>query len=167
MSDSNDSPTLHPTRIDMPLEIRVYVVTMLNRTLASTLDLRSQVKQAAWNVKGAECLQLRAFFSSIATELDTYTDLMAARIGVLGGVARGTVRTAALHSALSDYPEELVDGPAHAQAMAECFARYATAMRADIVHTMDVEDAGTASIYTEISRKIENQLGVLDAYLHR
>jgi hypothetical protein len=36
---------LYPTRVDMPPEIRAYVVTLLNQTLACTEALRSHVKQ--------------------------------------------------------------------------------------------------------------------------
>ncbi len=104
MSDHDGHPVLHPTRIDIPLEIRLYLMTLLNQTLACTVDLRSQVKQASWNVKGKEGAQLRVVFATIATELDAYTDLMAERLVVLGGVALGTARTAATHSTLPEYP---------------------------------------------------------------
>ena len=65
-------PALHPTRIDIPAEIRLYLVAVLNQTLACTVDLRSQVKQAAWNVKGKEGFQLQTLFDIIAIELDAY-----------------------------------------------------------------------------------------------
>jgi starvation-inducible DNA-binding protein len=162
---TSDHPFLHPTRIDIPLEIRAYVITLLQQTLACTVDLRSQVKQASWNLKGTDVFPLQALFTTIATELDNYTDLVAARIAALGGVARGTARMIVAQSTLPEYPEELVAGTAHVRALAERFAHYATAVRADIAHAMDVEDAGTANLYTDISRGIETRLGELDAYL--
>jgi starvation-inducible DNA-binding protein len=161
----SDHPFFHPTRIDIPLEIRAYVIRLLQQTLACTVDLRSQVKQAAWNLKGTDIFPLQALFTTIAIELDDYTDLVAARITALGGVARGTARMAVAQSTLPEYPEDLVAGPAHVQALAERFALYATTIRADIVHTMDIEEAGTANLYTDISRGIETRLGELDAYL--
>jgi starvation-inducible DNA-binding protein len=149
----------------MPLEIRAYVITLLQQTLACTVDLRSQVKQAAWNLKGTDVFSLQALFSTIAIELDGYTDLVAARITALGGVVRGTARLAVAQSTLPEYPEDLVAGTAHVRALAERFALYATAIRAGITHAMDVEEAGTAHLYTDISRGIETRLGELDAYL--
>ena len=110
MNASDHPPFLHATRIDIPLEIRAYVTTMLNQTLACTVDLRSQVKQAAWNVKGSAFIQLHALFDTIAVELDAYTDLLAERIAVLGGMASGTVRTAATQSTLPEYPGDIVEG---------------------------------------------------------
>jgi starvation-inducible DNA-binding protein len=149
----------------MPLVIRAYVIALLQQTLACTVDLRSQVKQATWNVKGTDVFTLQALFSTITAELDNYTDLVAARMAALGGMARGTARMAVAQSRLPEYPEDLVAGTAHVRALAERFAHYATAIRADLAHTMDIEDVGTANLYIDISRGIETRLGELDAYL--
>lgn len=167
MSQSNDHQVLHPVRIEIPLEIRLYVMQLLNQTLACTVDLRSHVKQACWNVKGRDFSQLHALFASMATELDAYADLIAERIAVLGGVALGTARTATTRSTLPEYPGAIMDGLAHVQALAERVAPYATALRDNITLSADVEDAGSAALYTDISRGVDKQLWVLDAHLHR
>src|SRR5919109_146363 len=167
MSQSDDNQVLYPVRIDIPSEIRIYVIQLLQQTLACTVDLRSQIKQACWNIKGHDLVLLHALFATMATELDAYTDLVAERLVVLGGMARGTARTAAMHSTLPEYPGAIMDGDAHVRALAERFASYATALRADIAHATDVEDAGSAAIYTDISRGVDKRLGFLEAYLHR
>jgi starvation-inducible DNA-binding protein len=158
---------LPPTGIDIPPEIRLYVITLLQHTLACTVDLRSQVKQAGWNVKGHDVGPLHALFATMATALEAYTDLVAARLVVLGGVARGTARIAALQSMLLEYPGVPLEGPAHVRALVERYTAYATAIRGDITHTADAEDAGSAALYTDLSRGVDQQLGVLEAYLHR
>src|SRR5262245_53731776 len=124
----------------MPLEIRVYVIALLNQTLACTVELRSHVKQAAWNVKGGAFVQLQSLFALMATELDTYADLVAERITALGGVAWGTVRMAVIQSTLPEYPEDLAEGDTHVLALAERFAQYATVVRTNIAQAADVED---------------------------
>jgi starvation-inducible DNA-binding protein len=167
MSQSDDNQFLYSVRIDIPPEIRLYVIQLLQQTLACTVDLRSQVKQACWNVKGHDLVLLHALFATMATELDAHIDLVAERLVVLGGVARGTVRTAATHSRLPEYPGAIMDGDAHVRALTECFASYAAALRADIAHATDVEDAGSAALYTDISRGVDKRLGFLEAYLHR
>jgi starvation-inducible DNA-binding protein len=108
---------------------------------------------------------LHAFFTSLATELDAYTDLLAERIAVLGGVACGTARVAAMQSPLPEYPSHLAAGTAHVLAVAERVAPYATALRASITHAADVEDAGTAAVYTDLARGVEKRLSDLEAYL--
>lgn len=167
MTTSDYTPVLHPTRIDLPPEIRQYVIALLNQTLACTVDLRSQVKQAGWNVKGQDFSPLRALFTTIAIELGAYSDLLAERISVLGGVVMGTARTAATRSKLLEYPDGIVEGNAHVLALAERFAYYATAVRDEISHAADVEDADTAAICTDISRGVDKQLWILEAHLHR
>jgi starvation-inducible DNA-binding protein len=161
----SDARFLHLTRIDLPLEIRVYLIALLQQTLACTIDLRSLVKQAIWTVKGTDVFPLQALFATMAAELDRYTDLVATRIVALGGTPGGTARKAVAQSRLPEYPDALVGGSAHVQALAERFAHYATALRTDMVHAMDVEDAGTAHLYTDIVREVEARLGGLDAYL--
>jgi starvation-inducible DNA-binding protein len=166
MSDRDGQPILHLTRIDIPAEIRQYLVTLLNQTLACTVDLRSQVKQASWNVKGKEGSQLRALFDTMAIELDADADLLADRLVVLGGMALGTARTAAEHPTLPEYPGDLAAGDAHVLALAERVAHYTTAVRDAITHAADVGDADTAAVYTDISRGIDKRLQLLEAHLH-
>ena len=155
-----------PHRIDTPLEIRAYLIALLNQTLACAVDLRSQVQHAAWNVKGSTFVQVRALFDAIVLELDAHMGLVAARIIVLGGVVRGTVRTAATQSTLPEYPGDLMESDAHVRAIAERVTHYATAIQVAIVDTANVEEAATANIYTDMSRGIETRLGDLDTYLH-
>jgi DNA-binding ferritin-like protein len=56
-------------------------------------------------------------------------------------------------------------GSAHVLAVTERVAPYATALRAGITHAADVEDAGTAAVYTDIARGVEKRLWGLEAYL--
>ena len=167
MNQRNDTPDLQPTGIAIPPAIRRYVILLLQQSLACTMDLRSHVKQAYWNVKGHDFGPLHALFVTMATELDAYTDLVAERLVVLGGVAQGTARTAATQSTLPEYPGALLEGHAHMRALAERFASYATALRDDIARAAEVEDAGSAAVYTDLSRGVDKQLGVLDAHLYR
>jgi starvation-inducible DNA-binding protein len=166
MSNGDHTQVLHPVRSDLPPEIRLYVIQLLNQTLACTVDLRSHVKQACWNVKGKDFSSLRALFATLATDLEVYTDLVAERIAALGGAALGTARTAARQSKLAEYPGALVEGDAHVAALSERFASYATALRGDIALAADVEDAGSAAVYTDLSRGVDKQCWVLEAHLH-
>lgn len=159
-------PTLYPSRIDLPVETRTQVVTLLNQTLADTLDLYTQVKQAHWNVKGLNFYQLHELFDTIAGEVAEYVDMVAERVTALGGLARGTARIAARESNLPEYPLDILDGKAHVTALAERLALYGKAVRDAIEETGSLGDADTADLYTEISRTIDKRLWFLDAHLH-
>ena len=42
----------YPTRIDIPLEIRAYLITLLNETLGGSVDVKpGELGQATWNVE--------------------------------------------------------------------------------------------------------------------
>lgn len=156
---------LYTTRIDLAEDIRVKVIETLNQTLAATLDLKTQAKQAHWNVKGINFLQLHELFDTIATELEGYTDMVAERITSLGGVAMGTARVAAQDSILPEYPLDAVSGEEHVAALADRFGAYAKHVREAIGKTDKLGDADTADLYTEVSRTIDMRLWFLEAHL--
>ncbi len=165
MSPNNHKQHLYPTRIDMPTETRSQIVGLLNATLATTLDLKTQVKQAHWNVKGMDFYQLHLLFDEMATELEDYVDTVAERVTALGGLAVGTARTAAADSILPEFPFDILDGKEYVTALADRYAPYAKHLRVAIDKTGELGDADTADLYTEISRTIDKRLWFLEAHL--
>lgn len=155
----------YPTRIDLPQETRFQVVETLNQTLAASLDLKTQTKQAHWNVKGADFFQLHELFDEMAGELEAYVDMVAERVTALGGTALGTARVAAAQSILPEYPLDAIDGKDHIAALADRYAAYGQHLRAAIDSTDAAGDADTADLYTEISRTIDKRLWFLEAHL--
>jgi starvation-inducible DNA-binding protein len=149
----------------MPTEIRMYLITLLHQTLACTLDLHSQVRQTSWNIKGKDAAVLQTLCTAMAAALARDADAVAARIAVLGGAVMGTVRIVAAYSPLPEYPADLVEGTDHALALAECIAYHTKALRDALTAATDVEDAGTAALYTDILRRVEQQLWALETYL--
>lgn len=156
---------MYATRIDIAEDIRVKINSILNQTLAATLDLKTQTKQAHWNVKGTDFYQLHELFDEMAGELEEYVDMVAERVTALGGVALGTARMAAAESILPEYPLEAVTGVEHITALADRYAAYGKHVREAIDSTDDLGDADTADMYTEISRTIDKRLWFLEAHL--
>ncbi|BAQ64237.1 DNA starvation/stationary phase protection protein Dps [Geminocystis sp. NIES-3709] len=156
---------LYDTRIDLSVEIREAVVSILNCTLATTLDLKTQTKQAHWNVKGNDFYQLHQLFDEMATELEEYVDMVAERVTTLAGVALGTARVAAEYSLLPEYPLDATAGLDHVSALADRYATYGAHVREAIAKTGDLGDADTSDLYTEISRAIDKRLWFLEAHL--
>ncbi len=165
MGTNGRSQILHATRIDLPANTRSQVIDILNQSLASTLDLKTQVKQAHWNVKGMDFYQLHQLFDDMASELEEFVDMLAERVTALGGTALGTARIAASKSELAEYPLEILDGKDHIVALAERYATYGKTLRDNIDETGDLGDADTADLYTEISRAIDKRLWFLEAHL--
>ena len=155
----------YPTRHDLAVEVRSQVAALLNQTLAATLDLKTQAKQAHWNVKGMDFLQLHELFDQMASELEEYVDMVAERVTALGGTAMGTARIAATESILPEYALDAIDGEEHVTALAERYAAYAAHLRTAIDTTDGWGDADTADLYTEMSRTIDKRLWFLEAHL--
>jgi starvation-inducible DNA-binding protein len=163
--DHQDQTRQFPTHINIPAEQRTALVEMLNHHLADTLDLMTQAKQAHWNVKGKDFYQLHLLFDEIAEELQGFMDELAERATSLGGYATGTVRMAAEHSALPEYPTDAVEGLEHVAALVERFGLYTSRIRAGIDEAADLGDQGTADLYTEIVRAADKRLWFLEAHL--
>ncbi|PYT00075.1 MAG: DNA starvation/stationary phase protection protein Dps [Acidobacteria bacterium] len=156
---------LHNTKIDLPKDAREKLIAILNSRLADASDLKSQTKQAHWNVKGMSFIALHELFDSIATAVEAHVDLIAERITTLGGTAMGTVRLAAQNSSLSEYPHEITDGASHVDALSTALADFGKVIRKGIDEAAELGDQDTADIFTEISREIDKQLWFVEAHI--
>jgi starvation-inducible DNA-binding protein len=155
---------LHNTKIDISKEVRQELIGLLNKRLADATDLKSQAKQAHWNVKGPNFIALHELFDQVATELDTHVDDIAERVTTLGGTAMGTVRLAAENSSLSEYPHEIADGTAHVDALSSALADFGKKVRADIDKTDELGDKDTADILTGVSKGVDKLLWFVEAH---
>jgi len=156
---------LHNTKIGIAKGKREKLVAVLNQRLADASDLKSQAKQAHWNVKGMNFIALHELFDKVATELDPIVDDIAERVTTLGGTALGTVRTAAQNSSLAEYPLEITDGADHVEALSNALADFGKKVRADIDNTDELGDADTADLFTGISRSIDKLLWFVEAHI--
>ncbi len=68
------------TSVDIPEEDRIEIISLLNQSLADVFDLYSQTKQAHWNVKGSDFIQLHLFFDQLAEMIFPYIDMIAERV---------------------------------------------------------------------------------------
>ncbi len=156
---------MHNTKIDINKETREQMVGLLNARLADSIDLKSQAKQAHWNVKGMNFIALHELFDQVATEVEVFTDTIAERATILGGTAEGTVRVSAEKSTLSQYPMEITDGRDHVDALSTALADFGKKVRADIDEADEAGDMDTADLFTEVSRGIDKLLWFVEAHI--
>jgi len=153
------------TRNDIPPATRAACCQLLNATLATTLDLWTQTKQAHWNVKGANFYQLHLLFDEVATVVYEYIDMVAERITSLAGIANGTVRQSASASLLPEYPAVPMGEKEHLRALAERLAAYGKHIREGIAKTDELGEEATNDLYIEIARAIDQKLWFIEAHL--
>ncbi len=155
------------TSVNLPESARNHSIDILNARLADTIDLKTQAKQAHWNVKGPEFFQLHELFDTLAGHFDDQSDLIAERITALGGTALGTARLVAATSSIPEYDLDAVGGVEHVVALSERLARAANQFRADIENTAKLGDQGTSDLFTQLTREADKDLWFLEAHLQR
>jgi starvation-inducible DNA-binding protein len=156
---------MYKTKIDLPEKLRRNVIVILNDRLADAIDLQSQVKQAHWNVKGPNFIALHELFDKISDLALEQIDEIAERITALGGTAEGTVAVAAKRSKLKNYPLSITAGKDHLFYLSTQLSVYGKAVRTAIDDTTKLGDAGTADLFTGISRAVDQYLWFIEAHL--
>jgi starvation-inducible DNA-binding protein len=155
---------MHQTRNTLSANIRAESVELLNKHLASAIDLHGQLKQAHWNVRGPNFIALHGLFDKCAEEAETYSDLLAERARGLGGEAEGTVQRAVQFSGLLAYPLGVADGQEHVFAVSGALAAFGESAREAIDRAARLGDADTADLFTEISRNVDQQLWLVESH---
>lgn len=136
-------------------------IDILNARLADSIDLALAVKQAHWNIKGPRFIAIHEMLDKLRADVDAVVDLIAERATALGGTAFGTVQTTADKTKLPPYPTEIHDIDDHLKALIERVALSTNAMRKNID---EAGDAGTADIFTNISRDLDKWLWFLESH---
>ena len=152
------------TKNDLPASTRTRVIDLLNARLADAIDLRSQAKQAHWNVKGPTFIALHELFDRLARDADENVDELAERVTQLGGVAAGTVRMAAGRTSLAEYPADAADGRAHVEALSDALAAFGGSVRRAASDATGLGDLDTADLFTEISCDMDKWLWFVEAH---
>lgn len=156
---------MHRSRISLADNVRAASAKMLQQRLAEAIDLKLQAKQAHWNVKGPDFIQLHELFDQTATLAEGYVDLIAERITTLGGTAEGTLQAVQGRTSLETYPLDIHEGPAHVDRVAAALGAFSRSLRAGIGEAEGVGDGDTADLLTEVSRGVGKQLWFVEAHL--
>jgi starvation-inducible DNA-binding protein len=157
-------PVQFATKNDLPEKARTALIELLNQRLAGAIDLQLQGKQAHWNVKGPSFIALHELFDKVVDHASEAADLIAERVVQLGGVAEGTIRSVAQTSELEAYPLDIATGADHVAALSGALAAFGSRVREAIDETAKLGDAGTADIFTEISRGTDKLLWFVEAH---
>jgi starvation-inducible DNA-binding protein len=150
--------------VELSNDTKSKIIDLLNARLADTIDMKTQVKHAHWNVKGQQFYELHLLFDEIAGHADDAADLIAERAVQLGGVAHGTVRIAAKTS-ISEYDLDAVNGMDHVHALSDGLTKLANANRDAIDEADKLGDKATADIFPEIVRANDKDLWFIEAHI--
>lgn len=157
---------MHATKNDLSESKRIPLAVLLNQALAELIDLQLQAKLAHWNVKGPNFIALHELFDTIAADATTFADIVAERIAALGGQVEGTINVVGRRTTLPAYPEEIVAGRDHVDALSTSMAVVGKTIRSSIERAVELDDADTADLFTEVSRELDKKLWFVESHLH-
>lgn len=164
-SKAPSSPSsLHPTMNDMSEKCRKKIIKILNRQLCDAIDLKLQIKQAHWNVKGSNFIGLHELFDKVAAEVDDAVDEIAERAVALGGTALGTSHVVTAHTTLPEYPTNISAAADHVDALSIALSCFGKSTRHSISEFNELHDDDSADLMTQISRIIDKRLWMIEAH---
>ncbi|AQS42134.1 MAG: DNA starvation/stationary phase protection protein Dps [Candidatus Tokpelaia hoelldobleri] len=155
----------HKTRNDIPSNTKKTAIALLNKALASLIDLALITKQAHWNVKGPRFVMIHELLDKFHTDVDEQVDDIAERVAQLGGTAFGTTQEVAKESILKPYPTDIYKVEDHLQELIERYGDVANLVRRSIDEADEAGDADTADIFTAASRMLDKNLWFLEAHI--
>lgn len=155
---------MHKTRNTLAHDVRTQSVELLNLHLAAAIDLHAQAKQAHWNVRGPGFMAAHTLFDTVSEEVERFSDMLAERVGGLGGTAGGTIQVATRQSFLIQYPLGIADEAQHLFALAGALAAFGGSVVEAIETTSAIGEPTTADLFTEISRGVDQQLWFVESH---
>jgi starvation-inducible DNA-binding protein len=145
--------------------VRSKAAELLNRHLASAIDLHAQVKQAHWNVRGPAFIAIHELLDKVADVVEGYSDTIAERAAALGSTAEGTIQVAVDRSFLDQYKLGVADQKSHLAAVTAALAAFGDSARKAIDEAAAFGDQDTSDVFTEVSRGIDYQLWLVESHL--
>lgn len=142
-------------------------IEMLSTILADEMLLYVKTRKFHWNVSGESFMELHKLFQNQYAELEETIDLIAERIGKLGGKSIGTMHEFVNLSRLKESPEKY---PNQKEMLKELLGDYETLIveiRKDIETSNEKnKDAGTVDFLTGVMEQHESTAWILRRYLN-
>ena len=158
---------MYATSIGIPDNIKCSSIVLLNARLADVIDLALKLKYAHWNIHGPHFIVLHSLFDELRAEVDAQADLLAERVAAFGGHAEALMPHVASVTTLPPYAADANTERAHLESLAQAMSAFGTKIRSAIQETTDAGDAGTADIFTQISREADKQLWKIEAHFRQ
>ncbi len=140
-------------------------VDALNACLSDAIALRLALKQAHWNVKGRNFIGIHELFDAVHARVGEGVDVMAERIQILGGVAKGTVEVVSDKAKMKPYPTDVVEDERHVAEVASRLADVGERVRKAIDTCSEAGDEGTMDIFVAVSRQLDKDMWFVESHI--
>ena len=125
------------------------------------------MKQSHWNITGSNFIGLHLLFDKFADELDEIIDQAAERQRALGAEVLGTIQQAQKRTSLAEFPEGLTCSNDVLQHLIANYRIAATDVLAAIDPMTSDGDLGTADLFTECVRLLDQHLYLMVSHMPR
>ncbi len=132
---------------------------------ATTADLRTQIKQAHWNLVGVNFDGLHRALDEHAETWLLFTDTFAERMRALGGVAAGTARQVAEASQLPDLEARELPWQDAVSELVQRYESYSELLQECAKHIEDDGDLATQDLYLDAIRQADKYAWMLRVQL--
>jgi DNA-binding ferritin-like protein len=133
---------------------RSAVTGLLQDRLEDAIDLMMQARQAHLNVRRKNVSSWQQLFGKVYADTVVYVDIIAERIDRLENNEKGTVRSAAEKSGLSDHPVGVSSSQKDVTDLVYTLACFGELIRESIGHCTKLGDIDTAEIFMRVSRGV-------------
>lgn len=141
--------------------------TALNQVIADISQLRVNVQQYHWYMRGEQFFKLHPLMDDYLAQLGTHLDEVAERLIIIGGAPLSTTHEFTAHTKLPD--DKLTWGQEPLTQMVAGLVRQFKVLRDDyaaaIAVTEDAHDLTTQDMLIEFKGECEKNIWMLNAYL--
>jgi starvation-inducible DNA-binding protein len=136
------------------------IIDLLDRHLASAIDLQLRVRHALWNAEDPRIAETREL-SATASEFQQFCDLIALRLRALAAVAQATLQRTGVRSFLDPYPLVVSGDEEHISAIDRALAKFRHSARQARENAAAFRDLTTAALFGKLASAIDAQIWFL------
>ncbi len=136
------------------------IIDLLDRHLASAIDLQLRIRNALWNAENPRLVEAREL-SATASEFQQFCDLIAFRLRSLGAVAQATLQRTPTRSFLDPCPPAAVDDEEQISLIDRALAKFRSSAKQAREKAAALHDQTTAALFAKLASTIDAQIWFL------
>ena len=136
------------------------IIDLLDRHLASAIDLQLRIRRALWNAKDPRLAETREL-NATASEFQQFCDLIALRLRALGAVAQATLQRTRARSFLDPCPDVAASDEDHISAIDRALAKFRLSATQARERAAAFRDQTTATLFGKLASAIDAQIWFL------
>jgi len=142
-------------------------IKLLSGILSNEMALYIKTRKFHWNVTGESFMELHKLFQGQYTELEETIDLVAERIGKLGGKTIGTMKEFSQHAKIKESPGKYPSQKEMLKELLQDHELVIIELRKELAECAYKDnEAGTADLFTGLIQQHESTAWILRRYLN-